>query len=98
VEPARELRRVHFVVNPPRDESDLTNLSQDRLGAMSRALGASVLATDPPAIAAAISELRQRWELWPILILIVIALAILEIGLARAWNADAGEPRGAGVS
>jgi hypothetical protein len=97
-EPARESRRVHFVVNPPREESDLTNLSQDRLGAMSRALGASVLATDPPAIAAAISELRQRWELWPILIPIVIALAILEIGLARAWNADAGEPRRVGVS
>jgi hypothetical protein len=83
-------RRIYFVVRGQRDESDVSSLSPARFAALQGDFGLDRLDPDPQTIAAAIGESRQRRELWPYLLLGVIAAAALEVMLARFWTAGRG--------
>jgi len=82
----RGRRTLHFVVRPPRDESNLTSLSPEQWQALNRRIGAELLDSDPATIAAAIQHPRRRTELWPVLIAVVLLLALAELALSRAWT------------
>jgi hypothetical protein len=79
-------RTLHFVVRPPRDESNLTSLSPEQWQALNRQIGAELLDSDPAAIAEAIQDPRRRTELWPVLMAVVLLLAVAELALSRAWS------------
>jgi hypothetical protein len=80
------LRRIHFVVRGPRDESDVTSLAPAAFAGIQQRLGLDQLEPDPPTISAAMGESRLRRELWPYLLPLVIAAAAVEIMLTRFWT------------
>jgi hypothetical protein len=81
------LKSLHFYVKPAREESDLSALDGSAWMRLGQALGLELLEYDQPqAAAAALAGARRRTELWPVLIAAVIGLAVLEVGLARAWT------------
>jgi hypothetical protein len=84
--PEQKQRQFDFVVRPPRDESDLGNLSDDQWMMLQRQLGFERVDPQPQAIASMMSRWRRRHELWPILLGCVILLAVLEMGLAYLWT------------
>jgi hypothetical protein len=83
----RGRRRIYFVVRGPRDESDVRSLSPAQFTSLHRDFGFERLDPDPQTITAAIGESRLRRELWPYLLVAVIAAAALEVMLARFWTA-----------
>lgn len=81
-------RTLHFVVRPPPEESDLAQLPPARWDWLADALGLQRIDPDAQPIAATVARSREGRELWPLLIGAVIALAVLEIALARTWVRD----------
>jgi hypothetical protein len=88
---ATGLRNVNFIVRPARDESDPKALTDQQWAALQTRLGFERIDradADPQALAAAVIDSRQRrHELWPAMLVAVIALGLLELGLTRAWTA-----------
>jgi len=80
-------RSLYFYVRGARDESDVRALDARQWDVLRRSLDLQVLEYDQPqAAAAALAGAHRRRELWPVLICAVIALALLEMGLANAWT------------
>lgn len=79
-------RVLNYVVPTPRDESDLTQVTEDRWRDLEQGLGLSRL--DPGAgdrtIAAALAGPRGGRELWAACLAIVLVLVVLEMLIARA--------------
>jgi hypothetical protein len=90
---ARGMKQIQFHVRVPREESDLRALDADQWRQLRQNLGMEVLDSEQPqAAAAALAGAHRRRELWPVLLGGVIALALPEMGLARAWTAAAEVP------
>jgi hypothetical protein len=82
-----EDRTVHFVVRPPRDESDLTPLSAQRWEEIATALGAMRVESGDrvPVLAATFGQGGGR-ELWGPLIAMTFVALMAELLLARRWS------------
>jgi hypothetical protein len=85
-DPGKPPKTLHYVVTAPRDESDLTQLTEDGWRALERTMGFHRIDTTEQPIAAVMSAYRDGREIWPILMLGVIALGILELAMARAYS------------
>ena len=76
---------VHFVVNSPRDESDLKQLSADEINALATSLNAQVTRTWQE-YAQLDSTRRYGYEIWHYLFWAVLTLLFLEVFLQQ-WFA-----------
>lgn len=86
----RDVRFLPYYVLAPRDESDLTGLTDDQWKRLQQMLEFNVAASEPQGITEALSD-SQRRELWPWLLGLVMFGAILEMGLTRLWSDPAAE-------
>jgi hypothetical protein len=77
-----------FVVDAPRAEADPTPLSEARWKELERGLGFERLDPTRRTIANAQSTARGGRPLWLPLLACVIALSLLELGIARVWCAE----------
>ncbi len=84
--------QIHFIVRPNREESDLTVLGAGQWTSLQRSLSFERIEAEPQAIASVLGESRRRQELGPLLLAGVMALAIAEMALARAWTRGGARP------
>jgi hypothetical protein len=87
VKVAGKNRIVHFVVQPPRQESDLTPLSEENWGRLSTGLPFVRLDLEAQAIGPILSGDRHGQELWLALLAAAILAAAAELSLTRLWSA-----------
>jgi hypothetical protein len=82
-EPGRAPQTEYFVVRSPREESDLTQLSEERWNWLEKAIGFTRV--DPMArpVLDTLSAGREGRELWGVALMAVVALGILELWVAR---------------
>ncbi len=80
-------RVVHFVVQPRRQESDLTPLTEPQWRRLSAELPFARLDPQSQAIGPILSRDRHGRELWLSLLIAAIVLAGLELSLTRFWSA-----------
>jgi hypothetical protein len=85
-EPGKPPRTLHYVVTAPRDESDLTQLTEDRWRALEQVMGFQRVDTTEQPIAAVMSASRDGREIWPYLVVVVIAIGVLELAMARSYS------------
>ena len=81
-------RILHFVVQPPRQESDLTPLSDENWRRLSTELPFVRLDLETQTIGPILSGDRHGQELWLGLLAAAILAAAVELGLARLWSAE----------
>jgi hypothetical protein len=79
---------VPFVVRPLTDESDLTPLNSAQWDRLEAGLDFERAAPDANSLTTATSGARALRELWLILLVIVAAMAIAELMLARIWSEE----------
>jgi hypothetical protein len=79
-------RTVHYVVTPPRDESDLTQLDDTAWQRLEDSLGFRRLDTSEEPIAAVMSASRDGREIWAILLCGVMVLGVMELAMARSFS------------
>jgi hypothetical protein len=79
-------RQVHYVVQTPRDESDLAPLTQERIDQIRQLTGAEWLDPNAAPISAALAGSRSGKELWGTLLACVLGLSIVEMVFARMWS------------
>ncbi len=82
-------KTIHFLVQPPREESDLASLTEEGWSELQSRLGFERLDTEGAALASRISAARAGRELWASLLLCVLGLAFVEMFLARHWSQEA---------
>jgi hypothetical protein len=82
-------RTIHYVVTAPRDESNLAQLTNDRWRELSRALGFERVEAAEESIPSVMAESRDGRELWSALLCAALALAVLELAMARAFTRSA---------
>jgi hypothetical protein len=82
-------RTLHFVVRAPSDESDLTQLAADRWDSLEDALAARRIETTQRPVESVLQSASGVRELWSTAIGAVLALAVVEMLLARAATRDA---------
>jgi hypothetical protein len=85
-DPGKPPQMLHYVVATPRDESDLTQLTEERWRALEKAAGFQRVDTTEQPIAAVMSASRDGREIWPYLVVVVIGLGILELAMARSYS------------
>jgi hypothetical protein len=83
-----ESKVVHFVVQSPRSESDLTPLSGEQWERLAQTLGFTRIDTDRQALGPILAQERRGRELWLELLVAVLILGVVEMGLARWWSAE----------
>jgi hypothetical protein len=76
------------VVRPLTDESDLTPLNSAQWDRLEAGLDFERAAPDANSLTTATSGARALRELWLILLVIVAAMAIAELMLARIWSEE----------
>jgi hypothetical protein len=79
---------VQYVVHAPKQESDLTPLPEQRWQELSEAMGFVRIDTQKQSVASVLSASRSGRELWLALVGLTMALAVLEMGLARLWSSE----------
>jgi hypothetical protein len=80
-----------FIVLPPREESDLTQLSEDRWQSLAQTMNFTrVDATKP--IAEALASNREGRELWGLLLTATFVLAAMELWLAKVGSVEKKAP------
>lgn len=89
VNDAGERRVINYVVQPPADEADLTQIPDADWQAIARTLNLKDVNPEPHAIGRAIVRDRDGRELWSILVLATIGLGITEIVFLRRWGLSA---------
>ena len=99
-DPGKKPYTLHYVVRPPRDESDLTPMTDDRWKWMERVMGAERIDPAERPLSASAAAASGTVELWVWLLGGVLFLAVLEMLLARRWSrdpaaGDGSEPAGA---
>lgn len=76
---------IPFIVQPSRDESDLTPMTETDWKKLERDLDATVVRTAQQS-ADVLTRARQGREIWAMLILAVMGLGLLESWLAGRWS------------
>ena len=79
---------VHFVVQSPRGESDLTPLTAEQWQKLAQNLGFRRVEMDGQNLGPVLSAERRGRELWLELVVIALVLGVAEMALARMWTAD----------
>jgi len=82
-------RLLAFAVRGPKDESDLTQLTDQRWRELESGLRLKRIDPADRPIAAVVSGTRDGYDLWPWALAAVLILAVLEMGLARAYSREA---------
>jgi len=77
---------VHFVVQSPRGESDLTPLSFEQWEKLEKGLGFERVEMERQSLGPILAGERRGRELWLELIVLVLLLGVVEMGLARIWS------------
>jgi hypothetical protein len=85
-EEGKPARTLHFVVSARRDESDLTQLTDQQWRDLEKNLGFERVDTSRDAIAEVMSATRDGREIWGALVCGVIVLAVVELAMARALS------------
>jgi hypothetical protein len=80
---------VHFVVQSPRGESDLTPLSGEQWGKLEQNLGFKRVDMDRQNLGPVLVAERRGRELWLELVVMALVLGVAEMALARMWTMDA---------
>jgi len=80
---------VHFVVQSPRGESDLTPLSTEQWGKLEQNLGFKRVDMDRQNLGPVLVAERRGRELWLELVVMALVLGVAEMALARMWTKDA---------
>ncbi|HLL90819.1 MAG TPA: CARDB domain-containing protein, partial [Tepidisphaeraceae bacterium] len=79
-------RTVHFVVQPPAGESDLTPLTDERWRQVEDALPMARVDVEREQVSRAVTGRRDGRELWGPLLVGVLALVAVETVLGRLWS------------
>ncbi|HEV8606180.1 MAG TPA: BatA domain-containing protein [Tepidisphaeraceae bacterium] len=79
---------IHFVVQSPRGESDLTPLTAEQWQKLEHNLGFKRVDMDRQNLGPLLVAERRGRELWLELIVIALVLGVVEMALARVWTAD----------
>ena len=74
---------IYFVVHPPREESDLTQLPEDRWQSLEQMLGFTRVDPTERPVMETLAANREGRELWGATLAAVLVLAILEMCVAR---------------
>jgi hypothetical protein len=82
---------LHYVVTAPRDESDLSQLSEDRWRQLSRSLGLERLDAAEQSIPTVMAESRDGREVWATLLCAALVLGVVELAMARAFTQTGGD-------
>ena len=82
-------RVLLFAVQLPRDESDLTQLTDARWDDLESRLHLKRIDPNDRAIATVVANSHEGYDLWPWAIAAVMLMAGVELGLARHWSKDA---------
>jgi hypothetical protein len=80
---------VHFVVQSPRGESDLTPLTAEQWTKLEQNLGFRRVDMDRQNLGPMLVAERRGRELWLELVVIALALGVAEMALSRMWTMDA---------
>jgi hypothetical protein len=81
-------RLVHFVVQSPRLESDLTPLPPQRWTELERGLGFVRVGQEEDSFTQQIVAARRGHELWLTMLCGALLLGVAELWLARRWSAE----------
>jgi hypothetical protein len=81
-------KTLHYAVASPRSESDLTPMTSQQWDGLAQAVGLERFDPAQTAVASAVARDRTGRELWAMLVAGVIALAMVEIALARIWSSS----------
>jgi hypothetical protein len=77
--------KLQYVVQSPRDESDLTALTTSEWAALAGRMDLEMIEPAAGSIASALTAARSGKELWLSLVLAVVALGLGELALERFW-------------
>ncbi|HEX4792970.1 MAG TPA: BatA domain-containing protein [Humisphaera sp.] len=80
----------YFIVRPPREESDLTQLTDDRWKHLEQAFGFQLLDPSVRPLRDSMAAGREGREVWAYLLAGVLGLIILELLIARHWSIPIG--------
>jgi hypothetical protein len=80
---------IHFVVQAPHRESDLTPLSDEQWRTYGKSMHFARLDPAQGAIGPVLAADRGGRELWLVLLVLAMMLGVLELGLARFWSGAA---------
>jgi len=80
-------QRIHFVVQSPTDESDISPMTTAQWDELAATLGAARLEPTDDAIASVFTGARHGRELWAPLLTLVAVLLTVEMLLGRRWSA-----------
>ncbi len=80
---------LHFIVQPSREESDLTPITDQRWQMLQRTLGLERVEENEQSIATTVSSARNGHELWSTGLALVLLLAVVEMTAARVWSRTA---------
>ena len=81
-----------FVVRPPREESDLTQLTPEGWQTMERSIGFTRLDPSRKPLAETLSANREGRELWGVLLAAVFVLSAAELALSRVGSIERAAP------
>jgi hypothetical protein len=84
----KNARVVHFVVQSPRGESDLTPLTAEQWTKLEQNLGFRRVDMDRQNVGPILVAERRGRELWLELVVIALALGVAEMALSRMWTMD----------
>jgi hypothetical protein len=78
-------KSINFVVAGSRTESDLTPLTDSQRKSLHQRVGLDWVEPTPATVAEAVDHQRGGREIWIDLLAGVLALSVVEVGLARWW-------------
>ena len=79
-------RVVAFSFRPPREESDLTQLTDQRWRELETGLNMKRIDPTDRPLAAVVAGTHEGFNLWPWAVMAVLGAAVIEIALARSWS------------
>jgi hypothetical protein len=82
-------RVVAFAVRPSKEESDLTQLTDQRWRELETGLNMKRIDPTDRPLAAVVAGTHEGVNLWPWAVMAVLGAAVIEIGLARSWSKEA---------
>jgi hypothetical protein len=83
VQEGGKTQNVYFIVRPPREESDLTQLPEEQWQSLGRSLGFTRVDPTVRPVMEALAAEREGRELWGAALAAMLVLTVLEMGVAR---------------